>query len=133
MYIIFCVTLISGCKKNKFETDINSTVLVELQDAESNEAQLKITTTERYPCANYSIDYSQRKIGSTITISLNHAIEPDICFTAFGPAQSTILLDNLTKNKYEIKLKLNRKTTKGTLTMNPYKLELDQSDEIRLK
>ncbi len=133
IYLFIFTSIISGCKKNKFATDINSNIIIELQENSAEKALIRATTSELYPCANYSIEFSKRKIGSNITISFKHVNESDLCLTAFGHAQSSIDIDNLDKSEYKLKFKLNGKITKGTLTMNPYKIELENSDNIEIK
>jgi hypothetical protein len=133
IYLIIFTAIISGCKKNKLATDINSNIIIELQETATEKALIRATTSELYSCANYSIEFSKRKIGSNIIISFKHVNKSDVCLTAFGHAQSSIDLDDLDKNEYNLKFKLNGKVTKGTLTMNPYKIELENSDNIELK
>lgn len=59
---------------------------------------LKLITSEIFPCINYGISTTEFINGSELIIRFEEIIQPELCFTAIGPAISYIELpENTTK------------------------------------
>lgn len=130
LYISLLSILILSCNKSD-QADIDSNILIEL--SEFNGKQYINAETERdYNCL-FPIIYTDKVKGSSIKIDFRSINEDGPCLTAIGPASALIELKNLTKDKYEIKFKLNGKVTKGRLHTNPFEITLDDNGNVKLK
>lgn len=108
---------------------IDSDVLVEAE-RENGEVKIFAETERDYQCSNFSIDYSEYTLGSTIRIKFKRAQTPSPCLTSTGPAKATIDLGELEKEDYDLKFKLNGETTNGTLSTDPFSFELEDEGNV---
>ncbi len=87
--------------ENGIETDINfmpAEKYIDLDSQQPPSLQLRLATTEIYPCVNYGLVTSKFIIGNEMIIRFDEVTEPEICLTAMGPAISYIELpENISK------------------------------------
>jgi hypothetical protein len=121
-----------SCEKNVYEKPIDSDILLEVVE-KSGSVHLLAETVKEYGCLGYIIDYSQRRLGSNITIKFKYIEEPDGCLTAIGPATCDINLGELDNGEYSIKFKLNGETSEGEILSDPLRLEISESGNVKLK
>lgn len=130
IYISLLSILFLGCNKSG-HTDIDSDILIELSEMNGKQ-YIKAETERSYNCL-FPIIYTDKVTGSSIKIVFKSINEEGPCLTAIGPASALIELKNLTKDKYEVKFKLNGKVTKGRLYTNPFEITLEENSNVKLK
>lgn len=130
---VLLIVLLLGCRKQVYEKPIDSDILVNAKQ-ESGEAIILCETAIHYPCMNYPIEYSDRRLGKTITIRFTKIPEIDLCLTAPGPAMTSINLGKLDDGEYEVKFKLNGETTEASLVVaDSIELKIASPKNVRLK
>lgn len=130
--LIVLFTLTYSCKKNVYEQPIDSEILVEAVERDGS-IHILAETVKNYPYLNYPIEYSDRKLASSVTIKFKYIGEIEGGFTALGPATCEVNLGTLDKESYSVKFKLDGETTEGTLFTNPLKLEISETSNVRMK
>ena len=78
--------------ENSIDTDIN---FMPEEIYSTNELQepilkLKLITSRNFPCINYDLTTTEFTNGNELIIRFDEIIEPELCFTAIGPAISYI-------------------------------------------
>ncbi len=103
---------------NLIDTDINFMPEETYKTGESQEPllQLKLITSENFPCINYGLSTTEFKNGNELIIRFDKIIEPTLCYTAIGPAISYI---DLPKNTNTITF------INGNI-IDKYSIEIDQ-------
>ena len=93
----------AGCDKTiETKSKIDSEIDITMMENSSGALQLYFSTTEIYPCCNWSIDLSWKKSSNNIDITFKSIIKPDICLTALGPATAMIDLGVLNNGIYQL-------------------------------
>ena len=117
--------------KNSIETDINFMLEEIYSDSDTPQSpslKLKLITVEQFPCINYGLTTTEFTNGNELIIRFDEIMEPDLCFTAIGPAISYIdLPENTNKitfingnviDKYSIEI--NQKKVSISLIENDF-------------
>lgn len=105
--------------KNTIDTDVNF-MPVELFESQNTpkapSLKLKLTSTDIYPCANFSFLTTQFKKGNELIIRFDSIFAGDLCLTAFGPAISYVDLED----------NINRITFLNGSVIDTYAIEINQ-------
>ena len=102
MTIVLMLSLVlTGCNKaTETVSNIDSEIVITMNESSSRTLQLYLSTTKIYPCCNYPIDLSWKSSSNIIDVSVKGVIETDFCFTALGPATMSIDLGVLSNGTY---------------------------------
>ncbi|WP_158858601.1 hypothetical protein [Lunatibacter salilacus] len=115
------LTLLFSCEDDDSGLNlnpINSNIIIEVREVlapNSRELTLFCQTERSYPCINFPILTENQQDGNSINITFTSVEETDFCFTALGPATTSIDLHTLPNGEYEIEL--NNQSLKNTGTL----------------
>ncbi len=120
--------------ENSIDTEINFMVeeIYTTNQIQEPILKLKLITSEIFPCINYGLSTTEFINGNELIVRFNQIIQPELCFTALGPAISYIELpENTNKvtflngsviDKYSIDI--NEQKTSITLIENNFTMSL---------
>ncbi len=94
--------------------------------------QLYCATEKVYPCVNFPLIARTRQSSKSIDISFEGVMETDFCYTAIGPATTTIDLGALNEGTYTLNLHNGGVTETGTLVVEAgsYTAVFDESSSF---
>ena len=106
IWILLATLVIHSCSKDDKNSDgkINSKIavtLIEELSESNNSLNILSETIEQQPCINYSLLTNYKKDANSIRISYEDIIKPEVCFTAIGPAKTSISYD-LPNGEYDV-------------------------------
>lgn len=131
--LLFVVLILSGCKEEKIDLDIESDILIERRVL-NGKPELVASTVEQMGCANFKIKYSIQRDQDQLVIRFEEIIFEDfVCLTAIGPAMAILRLDEIPAGEYQVRFLLNGETTRGTLSTQPLALDIKPGGNVRLK
>jgi len=86
--------------ENSIDTEINfmAEEIYTTNEAQEPVLKLKLITSEIFPCINYGLGTTEFTNDNELIVRFEQIIEPELCFTAIGPAISYIELpENINK------------------------------------
>ena len=132
-FSLLAISLLISCEKDSVEKTIDSDILISAR-LEDQKVFIDAETEKKFPCINYSIDYSSQKEEKTITINFIDIVKPGGCYTALGPAKANIDLDELDQGNNTIIFKLDGVKTEVRLNVNAIlSLEIIKAGNVRIK
>lgn len=130
MGVVFLFSMLA-CKDDEAGEflPVDSTVQVEaIETILGNETQfiLSLKTEKEYACLNYSL-VTEKEMGDSSFLVRVLGVDPPEgnCVTALGPAAAAINLGELPNGLYELVIKVNSFTNKGTLEITADEISLD--------
>ena len=130
LLILSILTLSLSCSDNDPELSknpIDSQILIEtreLLDRESRSLTFYCKTEKIYPCINFPILTEKEVNENSFEVTFTGIGETMICFTAPGPASTTVDLQTVQNGDYQIELNNANLKNKGTLRLSETEIEL---------
>jgi hypothetical protein len=113
--------LLIACDDNDQEAKsdaVDSKIIIEARELltpNGRRLTLLCETEKIYPCANYPILTEEQTFPNAIEITFTSIGEIGICFTAMGPASTTIDLNSISTGEYDLELNNGVFKNRGTL------------------
>jgi len=131
--LLFVVTLLLACKNTDdglSNNPIDTKILIEARELLGQNARsltFFCKTEKNYPCINYPINYSFSKTENLYNITFTDVGEVGLCFTAIGPASTTINLNSIPNGEYQLDINNANLHNKGSLKVSDSEINLNFS------
>jgi hypothetical protein len=123
-----CFLLLFSCEDNDLGSNpIDSKIIIETREIlESHSKRLTFfcKTEKIYPCVNFPLLTEEQSDENSFKITFTSVEETIFCFTALGPATTTIDLNTVSNGEYEIELNNAKLKNKGTLKVTDADISL---------
>ena len=136
--LVILLSSISCEKTPKYEYQlIDSDIVIRMSEELGNPTrsfEFGLLTDKAYPCVNYSLITNSKTTTNKISIEVFGINTPSICFTAIGPAGSTIPVMSIQNKTYDIEFKIGTNISTGKLicTSNEFKLQMNDLLQIKI-
>lgn len=104
--------------------------------SDRRELQFLLATIRNQSCRNYQIEFDWTRVGTSLTLSVEKIVAPEICQTGTAPARSTVDAGQLPDGVYGFKVNLgNAVSSAGKLTVNSslYSIKMDAENGFKLQ
>lgn len=137
-FILIALLSSAGCEKttNYDYQLVDSDIVIRMREELGNPKrsfELVLQTDKAYPCINYSLITNSTTTTDRISIEVLGINAPTICFTAIGPAGSTIPVSIIQNKSYDIEFKIGTNISTGRLICAPNEFTLQMYDLLQIK